>query len=154
MREPKRTPIDSAEPFRKGTGYPNASIYVFPFTAIDQPGSHSLGRIEWWLEPLRGRKLRGHYAICGLYLWARQTRDPRYAGKLLHIPCHAAMLGAAVGLQREGLLNYAWTARFCEEHGVFCFGAYPGDTHIALEIDVSLSMKITARFMPVQENGL
>ena len=150
----KQICIDSAEPFRKGTGYPNASIYMFPFTALDTPGPHSLGRIEWWIEPLRSRKLSGHYNISGLYLWARQTCDPRYEGKLFHIPCHAGMLGASLGQQREGLLNYTWAARFCEEHGVFCFGAYPRDIHTALEIDVSLSIAITARFVPVQGNGL
>ena len=140
-----------AEAFRKGTGYPEESIYVFPFTALDAPGPHSRGRMEWWLEPLRSRKRRGRYDIIGLYLWACQTRDPRYEGKLFHIPCHAGMLyGQGIGLYRNGLLNHAWTASFCHDHGVVCFGAYPRDWHTALEIDVSLSIMATALFLPEQ----
>lgn len=145
--------LSSPDEFRVGEGYPQWSIYRFPFKAMDEPGPHSLGRIEWWLEPRKGRKRRNGYKIEHLLVWARQTRDPRYATRVFSVPCHGASLQGGTGEHRDSLLSYAWAAGFCAEHGALCFGAYPAVSHTMLEIDVSLSIMITARFLPREGGG-
>ena len=136
---------ESAEAFKLGEDWPEKMIYRFPFQCMDAPGPRSLGCIEWWLEPVRGRKARGRYSITSLLLWARQTRDTRYANKLFEVLCNVEALSGGI-LKRDGLLSHIWSLGFCPDHGRVAFGAYPLSRHTGLIIDVSLTIQARIQF--------
>ena len=127
--------IESAEAFKDKDGY-----YIFPFEVLDKTeGGSNLGRIEVQLEFLRGKKTKGRYYIEKILLQFRQTRDPRYFGKVFEIPCWTeAILGDS--LERESYLNYVWRIMHCEVHKDLFFCAYPANNHKALKINVGSSI--------------
>jgi hypothetical protein len=98
--------------------------YEFPFEVLDKtPGGSNLGRIEWCIELIRSkRKKEGLYYIEKLYLWAKQTRDKRYIGKIFEIPCYADCVG---GPSRESFLKGVWRVGFCDIHKTLILEAYP-----------------------------
>jgi hypothetical protein len=121
-------------------------VYRFPFVPLDAPGPKSLGRIEWWLELIRSsERVDGSYPMVAVHLWAKQTRDPRYANIEFAIPCHTEAL---TGLfpRSEAFLAHLWFAGFCQEHGNIILGAYPQDHHTALVLDVTPALQLTASF--------
>lgn len=132
----------SPKEFVKGKGYPEGDIYVFPFQAMDsrRDGS-SLGRIMWQVEPIFGKKTKGRYYVEKLLVWAKQTRDERYAGKVFEIPCYSESI-TGDSLERESFLNYVWQVQQCEVHKGMVFSAYPANEHKELIINVGSSISI------------
>lgn len=133
----------SAESFRDENRY-----YVFPFVALDPtPGGNNLGRIEWHIEPIRSKKKeRGMYFIEKLYVWASQTYDERYKGKVFEIPCFAECITASALRDRDSYLHHVWKAQICELHKSMWFSAYPQNHHTSLKINVGSSISIDADF--------
>jgi hypothetical protein len=121
--------------------------FVFPFQVLDdRKDGSSLGRIMWQIELIKGRKYKGRYYIEKLLVWARQTRDDKYAGKVFEIPCYSeALLGDSI--DRESYINYVWHIQPCEVHNSLVFSAYPSNSHKALKINVDSSISINADFI-------
>jgi len=118
--------------------YQQGNRYCFPFMAVDTLGN--LGRIEWHLEPFRSPKHRGHYLICGLLVWATQTRDPRYSGRIFHIPMITEALTSSTysgRASRDGsdYFHHSWLFAFCTTHRMPFFSAYPADEHTELVVE-------------------
>lgn len=122
--------------------------YSFPFEVLDKtPGGKSLGRIEWCIEPFIGKKKKeGRYYIEKLWVWAKQTRDKRYLGKIFEIPCFSeSIMGDSIN--RNGFLNHVWLNFPCAEHkGQMQFWAYPQNHHSILEITADSSIAIDIKF--------
>ena len=138
----KKTQTCSADAF-KSDDY----TYCFPFTVLDDaPGGRNLGRIEWGIELLHGRKRKGRYCIEKLLVFARQTRDKRYVGKVFEIPCFAEMLQGAMLTRRGGFIEHVWNIGICPEHKGPVLAAYPDNQHSQLVIDVMSSIMIDANF--------
>lgn len=98
--------------------------YEFPFELFDStPGGSNLGRIEWMLETsFTGRN------ITGLILSAKQTRDPRYDGKLFHLKCKAPLLTSVTfSAGRRSFFESVWAFGQCEIHKLPILIAYPPD---------------------------
>ncbi len=137
--------VDDASLFQVGTlVFPRFS---FPFTVMDPtPGGKNLGRIEWNIEILPGKKPKGRAPVIGaLAVWARQTRDPRYQGVIFHLPCYTDMLHS--NRDRDDFTKFVWRVGFCEVHkGSAILAAYPDDKHSKLIIDVGSSISGEAYF--------
>jgi hypothetical protein len=132
----------SAKRFRDKSGY-----FIFPFQVLDdRTDGTSLGRIMWNIELLKGRKQKGRYFFEKILVWAKQTRDERYMGKVFEIPCYSeAVTGDS--LDRESYLNYVWYIQPCEIHNSLIFSAYPANHHKALRINVGSLMSIDIDFI-------
>ena|SRR3990167_5212755 len=121
--------------------------YVFPFQVLDErKDGSSLGRIMWQMEPIKGRKTKGRYYYEKILIWARQTRDERYAGKVFEIPCHSESI-TGNSFKRESYLNYVWQIQPCEVHKATYFSAYPANHHRVLKIDTGSSISIDIDFI-------
>jgi len=134
--------IESADQFKKG------SYYEFPFTALDPtPGGSNLGRIEWCIELFPGKKSRreGRYFIEKLLVFARQTRDERYAGKTFEIPCNVEMINGS-RMKGPNFLAQVWAVEFCSEHKAIILTAYPENHHTKLTIYVNSSIMMDISF--------
>lgn len=132
----------SAKNFRDKDGY-----YQFPFEALDKTiGGSNLGRIEWHLELVPIKK-RGRFYIEKLFLWASQTRDPRYTKKVFEIPCWSEALTADSLRERGSYMHYVWRVMICELHKNVLFSAYPANEHSVLKINVDSSISIDADFI-------
>jgi hypothetical protein len=120
--------------------------YVFPFKVFDEtPGGSNLGRIEWGIELIHGKKKDGRYRIQKMLVFARQTRDIRYFGKIFEIECYTDMLQGR-SHQYDSFIKYVWNIAFCPEHKSPVLMAYPGDHHSKLIINSSSSIMVEARF--------
>jgi len=97
---------ESAEAFKNKDGE-----YVFPFKVLDP----NYGRIEWCIEPIRGKKTKGRYYIEKLLVQARQTTDKRYAGKLFEIPCFVEAITGSM-FDKGSYLHHVWYMKICEDH--------------------------------------
>jgi len=133
----------SAEEFRGDDG-----IYRFPFVCLDEtPGGRSLGRIEWHVEPVKGRKTNGRYYIEKLFVWPSQTYDERYYKKpIFEIPCYAESITADSLRDRASYMHCVWRFMYCEVHKCPIFSAYPANEHNTLEINVGSSISIDIEF--------
>lgn len=137
----------SPEPFRYGIAAYDR-IYRFPFTVKDP----TYGRIEWHIEPLRGPKRKGRYPIAGLLVWASQTLDHAYHGKLYAIEGLATESIFNTSVALSSFIQHLWRVSYCETHGNLILSSYgEGITHGAetgvLEINVSSSVGIRARYL-------
>ena len=137
----KEIKTESADSFKDENGY-----YVFPFEVLDKtPGGSNLGRIEWCIEPIRGKKKQGRIMIEKLLVWAKQTRDERYVGKIFEIPCHTeAITGDSI--DRNSFLNHVWYWYFCPDHNTVGMWAYPRNEHSKMVINCGSSFGVTAEF--------
>ena len=119
-------------------------VYHFPFEVLDKtPGGTNLGRIEWCIEPIISKKKRdGLYPLEKIYLWAKQTRDKRYAGKTFEIPCYAESILSSPS--REGsFLGGVWRMGFCPIHKTLILESYPNnDNYKELIIRTSSSIGV------------
>lgn len=145
MKQPtvKKGNVVRAQPM--GKGYPDGSIYVFPFAVFDDsPGGGNLGRIEWHVEPHELRQ-RGQSRIGGFLVWATQTRDKLYHGKTFWIPCgtDSVMRTARDG---NGYFENVWSVGFCRDHRTLAFSAYPKDHHKELRVNVSSGIGVELEF--------
>jgi len=132
----------SADKFKDKDGY-----YIFPFEVLDKTlGGSSLGRIEWHIEPIKGRKTKGRYYIEKLLVWVSQTRDEEYMKKIFEIPCYSECITGDT-LKRESYLNYVWRVMYCEVHKGIVFSAYPSNHHKELKIDVGSSVSLDIDFI-------
>jgi hypothetical protein len=123
------TEISSADEFKCKDG-----SYRFPFVCVDKtPGGRNLGRIEWCIEPIKGKKVKGRYYIESLLVWAMQTYDPRYIGKTFKIPCYMKQLEGPN--YNPNYFSRVWRIAFCAEHGALVFDAYPANEHTVLVIE-------------------
>jgi hypothetical protein len=127
--------------------------FVFPFEPLDLPDRlDSLGRIEWHIELVMDKKKSkvsksfSKYYIKELWVFATQTRDKRYIGKIFKIPCHTETLTAS-SFHPEDYLNNLWKFTFCDVHKNPLFSAYPKDEHKYFVIDASSSISIEPKFM-------
>lgn len=138
----KKTQTYSADKFKS-----DDSTYRFPFTVLDPtPGGSNLGRIEWGIELLHGRKQKGRYYIEKLLVFARQTRDERYAGKVFEIPCFTDMLQGRELTGRSAFIQHVWQVSICPEHNAPVLSAYPENQHSELVVDVRSSISIDVNF--------
>lgn len=110
--------------------------YVFPFEVFDKtPGGSNLGRIEWWIEPVwKYDRSRKRYCIDEAYVWARQTRDKRYAGKLFLVDCFGDNWFSSCTHIHDNFIKYVWLIEKCMIHKTMQYGAYPEDHHTKLVI--------------------
>lgn len=133
----KKTEILSADRFRA-----EDMTYHFPFTVMDK----RLGRIEWNVELVRGRKHEGRYYVTSLLVWASQTYDERYQGKLFKIPCVSEALHGHRLSKSGSFTDTVWIIGFCAEHGGPFLSAYPENHHSELVINVGSSLSIDVMF--------
>lgn len=135
----KELEYSSAEEFKI-----SRNIYRFPFIA----NTKEWGRIEWCMELEKEKKKReGKYYIKYLYLWAKQTSDERYSGKIFQISSYAEMLYGAIEEEKyDSFLHHVWQTGFCELHKNIYFTAYPKNYHKDLVIKVDSSIMIEANF--------
>jgi hypothetical protein len=117
---------------------PEDSRVIFPFLPLDPvPGGSNLGRIEWSVEFVKGKRRN---RLGALALWARQTRDPQYDKKVFlldagHCPCITTRLSG-----REDFTRFVWNIARCEMHGHLILTAYPADYHRVLIVDLASSI--------------
>ena len=120
----KTVTVDPAA-FRKG------DVYRFPFTCIDpMPGGSNLGRIEWHVEPLRATR---KVLITSVLVWASQTRDNRYQGKVFSLPCRSQSITSS--RDENDYLRHVWQTALCLEHKTLSFSAYPANQHTMLVVE-------------------
>lgn len=123
------------------------SQYTFPFVCLDPtPGGANLGRIEWCIELHPAAKRRGEKRrrIGEVWLWAKQTRDPRYSGKQFRIEAHAEGWGTH---RLDGGEYAPWRILFCEEHkGAVIMLAYPQNHHTKLIFNAASSIEFEVHF--------
>ena len=132
----------SADSFKTDRGE-----YVFPFECLDKtPGGSNLGRIEWHVEPIKSNKNKGRYYIEKLLVFASQTRDERYKGKIFEIPCYTESITADVLHHRDSYFHYVWRMTWCEVHNTAFFSAYPKNEHTKLVINVNSSISSEIEF--------
>lgn len=132
----------SADIFKVGNNQ-----YEFPFTAVDEtPGGRSLGRIEWVIEPIKGKKYKGRYYIEKLLVSAKQTYDKRYSGKLFEIPCFTESITTDTMFRRDSYFHFVWRMSWCEIHNTPVFDAYPKNEHTKLIINTNSSISIYIDF--------
>ena len=115
--------------------------YRFPFERLDPtPGGSNLGCIEWHVELMPdSRRRQGRRRVVSAFVWASQTRDTRYAGKLFTLPAHCdGILVLAVGLGLS-YLGGVWFMGFCPIHKQLAMSSYPPDGSSALVVDFWLS---------------
>lgn len=77
----EKSAIDLKE-YAIGQKYPNCDIYRIPFRLIEE--TRTLGIINWNFEIIRSKK-RKRMFIEKMYIWVRQTRDERVAGKVFKL---------------------------------------------------------------------
>lgn len=134
--------IESADEFRN-----EDMTYSFPFIGLDPtPGGSNLGRIMWGIEAYKKKRKDGRYYITSILVWARQTRDARYAGRIFEIPCFTESLYGSVLGEKVAFLHRVWRAFFCDEHGGLVLQAYPDDQHTELYINAGSSIMIDLEF--------
>ena len=134
--------IESAEKFKNSDG-----TYIFPFVCLDdRKDGSSLGRIEWHLEPFKGKKTKGRYRIEKLFIFATQTRDERYRGKIFEIPCWGEGITADSLHRGDSYFHCVWKMSFCEIHKAPYFSAYPKNEHTKLVIRANSSISIEIYF--------
>lgn len=131
----------NADEFRGEDG-----IYRFPFKVLDEtPGGSNLGRIEWNIE-LIGEGEGEEYRIGKLLVWARQTRDARYVGKVFEIPCQSMRFGGHRLSEKGSFTDAVWMVYLCPEHRAPVMSAYPENHHSEIEINAGSSVMIDVRF--------
>lgn len=135
-----------AEPFKDGDIIP---VYRFPFVGLDTtPGGGNLGRIEWHVElhPAERRRSGEWFVrLSEVWVWASQTRDTRYAGKVFRFETIAEALGQSL----LGRNFHPWRVRFCEEHrGAVILSAYPDNQYKTLVIAPCSSISCDVGFEP------
>lgn len=122
--------------------------YEFPFEALDKtPGGSNLGRIEWHIEPFKSKKNKGRYYIEKILVFASQTRDERYKGKIFEIPCYTESITADSLHNRDSYFHYVWRMLWCEVHNTVYFSAYPKNKHKKLVINVESSISSEIEFV-------
>jgi hypothetical protein len=118
-------------------------IYRFPFMPLDaDPGPRRLGRIEWRIEPLV-EPLNG---LGGLLVCARQTRDPRYRGKIFRIELKTERIFGRHLTNPDDFLKHVWAVEPCSTHQTLALVAYPENHHRELIIDPASSIGIDITF--------
>lgn len=134
---PRPWKLDKAKAFLSGS--PVFPKYIFPFTALDTaPGGMNLGRIEWHVELVPARKVKGRKSISAIALWATQTRDPRYLRKVFYLPCFSDAITSQT--DRSDFVKHVWRQGFCETHGLLILSAYPRNDHAELVVEVGSSI--------------
>ncbi|MES2409182.1 MAG: hypothetical protein V4509_02665 [Patescibacteria group bacterium] len=133
----------SIKPFKTEHGY------EFPFEVLDKtPGGSNLGRIQWCVEMYPAPKQRGENRkrLSKIWVWAKQTRDKRYASKVFEIPTYAESLTTDASLRR-GTAFAPWKIDFCEQHkGAVILDCYPTDGCKKLVINNWSSISIEVNF--------
>jgi len=133
----KEIKTESAEAFKNKDGE-----YVFPFKVLDP----TYGRIEWCIEPVRGKKKKGRYYIEKLLVQARQTKDKRYEAKLFEIPCFTESITGSM-FDKGSYLHHVWLMKICEDHNAPLMRAYPKDEHTQLVIPINSSISVEPKFI-------
>ena len=137
--------VDDAADYKAGT--PVFPKYRFPCVALDPtPGGSNLGRMEWCVELLKGKKREGRRLVGGVAVWARQTRDPRYVGRVFHLPMQTDCLSAIRIGERCSFFAEVWRVFFCEVHDNVIFEAYVPSDATALVIETSSSIGNNIQF--------
>lgn len=132
----KTTRLLKADKFYDG----EKRCYRFPFDVLDNiKGGGNLGRIEWHIEPLfKYEKRGGVYRINKFLIWATQTRDKRYKGKLFFVNIFAESI--CKSYQTDDYFQYIWRMGYCKEHKTVSFSAYPENHHRFLIIEATSSI--------------
>lgn len=140
MKSSKKLVPESAEQFRiNGSG-----DYVFPFDVLDP----QYGRIQWMIELYPGKKFRGENRrrLGKIWVWATQTKDKRYHGKIFEIETNAECLTTDATLRRN-TAYVPWRIMFCEQHkGAVILDAYPENGCTKLIINAFSSISVEAKF--------
>lgn len=116
--------------------------FEFPFNVLDD----KLGKIEWHVEPIKGLKSKGIHYIEKILVWASQTQDGRYKGKVFEIPCFSEKIVSSQFRNRTPYLSCVWSTCYCSEHKTLSFSAYPKNEHTKLVFNVGSSVLIDIYF--------
>lgn len=129
------------------------NVYEFPFEAVDQ-SRERLGTIVWKLETFTEySRSEKQYYINKLWLWASQTRDERYIGKIFEIPCFTKALHGTPTINysenkdEEPFLQRVWRFEPFADNGNYVFSAYPRHDHNLLRISIDSSVFISPKFL-------
>lgn len=123
---------------------PISGTYIFPFESFCQ----NLGIIQWLIEfhPMKKNRNERSRRIGKIWIWAKQTRDVRYAQKIFEIETWAESFTTDSTLRPHNCF-LPWRMNFCDVHkGSFIIDAYPRTEHKNLVIDATSSISITANF--------
>lgn len=115
--------------------------HLFHFKLLDK----SLGRIQWLIEfyPAKENELEAK-RIGKIWVWAKQTNDKRYKGKVFEIETWAEAFSTSS--IDEGRFA-PWRVSFCNEHkDAFIMDAYPKDGYSKLRIETFSSISISVNF--------
>lgn len=132
-------------------------VYRFPFDTIDSSptakkySGHSLGRIEWNIEPRKMEydKTERRYYITQILVWAQQTRDKNYSGKIFGINCMVESLGGGQHPLYDYevyALNQIWRTSPNPVTKTMIMGTYPPNGFDILEFDVSSSISLSPMY--------
>ena len=124
----------------------NNGDYEFPFEVLDKtPGGQNLGRIQWIVEVFPGKVRDDFRMINKLFVWARQTRDKRYYGKVFEIETYSETI--TTNLHDDDKQFAPWRMMFCPIHkGAFILDAYPSNSCKKLIINTMSSISTGIRF--------
>ena len=123
-------------------------VYEFPFEALDQ--KKGLGLIEWNLELFReyDRSSKKYY-INKIWVWARQTMDKRYRGKIFQIECYTEAIKAPLFTMKnneDGFIQRIWSIQYWD-NGNLVMTAYPKHEHNILQIETFSSVFLEPKFL-------
>lgn len=129
------------------------NVYEFPFDAVDQSPAQ-IGTIEWHLEPfMEYNRTEKKYYINKLWLWATQTFDVRYRGKIFEIECYTACLHGnppakdLENIVEEPFIQRVWEFTPYSDNGNYVLTAYPRHEHNVLKIAIDSSIYIEPKFI-------
>ena len=141
------------------------SIYAFPFDYSDQSptkkknSGRGLGVIEWNIEPRKfeyDKELKKYY-ITQIYLWASQTRDARYYGKVFGLSSYTDSLCASVLESRKDTekdaIKQAWRVQPSLITKTLMFQTYPPKDFNFLILNLSSSLGADIKYVKFNPNG-
>lgn len=140
----------SAKKFKVDEGF--GTVYEFPFHALDE-NLHGAGRIEWHIESFtKYNRTEKKYYINKLWVWATQSYDKRYRGKIFEIPCyteaiHGNPMRYGSEMNEDSFLQAVWKFMPFSDNGNFVLSAYPRNEHNVLRIASNSSIFIEPKFL-------
>ena len=148
----KEIPIYDAKPFLV-TKDEWPIIYRFPFDTLDSsPAAKkwsgcSYGRIEWNIEPrkIKYDRTEKRFYINQILVWAHQTRDKNYSGKIFGMNCKVESLGGGTRPLYDYevyALNHLWRMTPSPVTKTMMMATYPPDGFDILEFNFSVSSSV------------
>ena len=141
LHDPKKFLVRDKSKYRRRT-------YEFPFEALDQ--KKGLGIIEWNLELFSeyDRSSKKYY-INKMWIWAGQTMDKRYRGKIFQIECYTEAIKAlpfTMKNNEDAFIQRVWSMKYWD-NGNLVMTAYPKHEHNILQIETFSSIFLEPKFL-------